>query len=44
MLKVKKIGALWHVITSSGVSMFSSMVRKNCTDFIQDNFPNEAKA
>lgn len=39
MLKVKKIGAFWHVLTGSGVTLFKSMVRANCRDFIATNYP-----
>lgn len=42
MLKVKKIGAFWHVLTSSGVTLYKSMQRANCRDFIDTNYPQQA--
>lgn len=36
---VKRDGAFWRVLTASGVALYSSMQRKNATEWLQQNFP-----
>jgi hypothetical protein len=37
MYTIKKIGIEWHVFNIDGKSIFHSMKKANCVDFVNDN-------
>lgn len=44
MYTIKRNGALWEVISGSGIVQFRSLRRINCTDWVQLNTPKIAGA